>query len=128
MEMFSSGSSESEEDLPFPRKLDLSFQGLREDFLLNVHSCPDPHLVEILVVNNNQIASVPASLPRFSNLRELDFSNNNLHTLSSCIGKLCRLTRLHLRNNFIDREGIPKAIVSLKKLQVRKLIQQYTNY
>jgi internalin A len=65
----------------------------------------------LLRLSENQIASIPESIGKISNLEDLNVSNNDIQSLPASIQLLSKLNRLDLRGNPIS---IPNVILGSK--------------
>ena len=71
--------------------------------------------VEKLNFNSNHLASLPSSIAKFKNLKELCLSNNRLTSLPPEIGRLPNLQFLSIDNNNLTK--LPYALTYLPKLK-----------
>lgn len=67
-----------------------------------------------LLMNDNDLTSLPAAIGSLTNLSTLELQNNSLLSLPPEIGGLAALRTLDLRNNELD--ALPKEIAGLKSL------------
>lgn len=72
--------------------------------------------VDNLILSHNSLSSVPPNIPKFSNLRSLDISCNNISHLPESITE-CQLTSLNLKNNNLANDSFPKSFGSLTTLK-----------
>lgn len=75
--------------------------------------------LEVLVVENNHLSSVPFELYKCKRLRVVSFRGNQLRKLPDSISQLEYLTILDLRGNPIDPEELEKIKLLLPGCQVR---------
>ncbi|XP_049795104.1 leucine-rich repeat-containing protein 58 [Schistocerca nitens] len=76
--------------------------------------------VDTLLLYNNNLDTLPASVSKFTNLKMLDISYNNITHLPEALTE-CRLTSLIARNNMLENDSFPKsfgALTSLKELNL----------
>lgn len=69
-----------------------------------------------LNLENNQLTTLPDSIGNLSSLNEIRLSNNQLTALPDNIGNLNALTSLHLRNNQLT--SLPDSICNLSNLSL----------
>ncbi|XP_076064859.1 uncharacterized protein LOC143038943 [Oratosquilla oratoria] len=74
-------------------------------------------VTERLFLNNNLIVALPYEITKFTNLKTLDLSNNNISQMNDFLLQLQNLQSLYLRNNHITDDGLPKDLSVLKKLK-----------
>lgn len=114
MENYTSDSSDSDSNL---RTLDLSYlsmdnQVLDKQFLNNKY----PESVDTLLLAQNRLVVLPASISRFTSLSSLDVSNCGLTKLPDFwIG--CLLTCLIAKHNNLTNDGLAKSFENLANLR-----------
>ena len=74
-----------------------------------------------LHLDHNQILALPRVIGAFVNLVSLELSNNGMTYLSPEIMRLSQLRTLTARNNFLDKESLPKELSELQGLQALNL-------
>ncbi|XP_055601658.1 leucine-rich repeat-containing protein 58-like [Uranotaenia lowii] len=77
--------------------------------------------VETVLLNHNNLSTVPTSIVEFINLRVLDLSNNNLYSIPDAITQQCQLTTLIVKNNRLDNGSLPKSLRSAQGSGLREL-------
>lgn len=123
MESYTSDSSDS--DSSSEKVLDFSFMSLEPEVVdhnLNVllDGGNKPTVIESFILHHNRLCVVPENLIKFSNLKMLDISNNNLKSLPD-IFEHCPLTHLLAKNNQLTDSSLPKSFSSsplLKELNL----------
>ncbi|EZA61244.1 leucine-rich repeat-containing protein 58 [Ooceraea biroi] len=114
MENYTSDSSDSDSSL---RTLDLSYLLLDDRVLdkqfLNTKS---PEDVENLLLSQNRLTILPASINRFVSLSTLDITNCNLNRLPDFWSD-CPLTRLIAKHNNLTNDGLVKCFENLTNLK-----------
>ncbi len=55
--------------------------------------------INIVILHNNNLTSIPKSIGKLSNLQELDLNDNNLTSLPESIQMLTKLQSLNLSDN-----------------------------
>lgn len=115
MENYTSDSSDA--DSNEVRTLDLSYLTLSTEILNKnlLHTSP-PENVEIILLNQNRLSTIPSAIVRFANLKMLDVSNCGLTQLSDLICHL-NLNCLVAKNNELTNESLPKCFQSLSNLR-----------
>lgn len=76
--------------------------------------------VESIILNHNQLSTVPENIIKFLNLRILDISSNGLTVLPDILMH-CPLTSLIAKNNSLTNESLPKSFTvtsTLKELNL----------
>ena len=84
---------------------------------LKITSFPDPEPlahVQQLILRNNNISQLPASVGVLKNIQLLDLSKNKLKTIPSEIGSCTKLQRLYLGNNVLKE--LPNSLGLLTQL------------
>lgn len=79
-----------------------------------------PENIDTLLLNHNNLSFFPSNVCKFTNLRSIDLSNNQLTYLPEAITTF-PLTTLIARNNFLTVESLPKDMSGLKNLKVFNL-------
>ncbi|XP_058447637.1 leucine-rich repeat-containing protein 58 [Malaya genurostris] len=69
--------------------------------------------IETVLLNHNNLSTVPISITEFGNLRVLDLSNNSLEQIPEVITQQCQLTTLIVKNNLLGNNSLPKTLLSL---------------
>ncbi|XP_077261747.1 leucine-rich repeat-containing protein 58 isoform X2 [Temnothorax americanus] len=114
MENYTSDSSDSDSAL---RTLDLSYLLLDNEVLdkqfLNTKS---PEQVDTLLLRQNLLMTLPASINRFTNLNFLDISNCGLTRLPD-FWAACPLTCLIAKHNHLANDGLAKDFENLASLR-----------
>jgi len=114
MENYTSDSSDSDSTL---RTLDLSYLLLDNEVLdkqfLNTKS---PEQVDTLLLSQNLLTTLPASISRFTSLNSLDISNCGLIRLPDFWAD-CPLTCLIAKHNNLTNEGLAKDFENLASLR-----------
>ncbi|KAL0134135.1 hypothetical protein PUN28_001173 [Cardiocondyla obscurior] len=114
MENYTSDSSDSDSAL---RTLDLSYLSMDNEVLdkqfLNTKS---PEQVDTLLLSQNLLPILPASVNRFTNLRSLDISNCGLTRLPE-FWTNCPLTCLIAKHNNLANDGLTKDFENLSNLR-----------
>lgn len=113
MENYTSDSSDSDSHTIDYQNRNLTLSKVEDDFvdMFKVESAYGD--IETIILYNNQLPSLPLSLVKFSNLKILDISNNNLTSLN--IEQLfvhCSLKTLIAKNNLLTNESLPKTFAS----------------
>lgn len=126
MDSYSSSSDNSDNDSAEHRTLDYSRLGLSidclEENLSHLHKISKLTDIEIVLLNHNLIATLPAhTLTRFNNLHLLDLSSNGLTQLPQDLLQICPLTKLILKNNLLTNSSLPKCLKSDKHNGLREL-------
>lgn len=111
MENYTSDSSDS--DSSGDKVLDFSFMSLDPDIIdhnLNIllQDGNKPSTIENLILHHNRLCVFPENLIKFSNLKILDISSNNLTSLPD-IFEHCALTHLIVKNNLLTNGSLPKS-------------------
>lgn len=70
-----------------------------------------------LQLQHNMLLTLPFEIIKFSNLKSLDLSNNNLSHINDFLLQLPELEKLYLHNNSIMDDGLPKDLSTLRKLR-----------
>lgn len=115
MEVYTSDSSDSEsrelKTLNYSR-LELTPFTLEVTFL-NLYPNHEKRYgdIETILLNHNQLRTVPVSICRFNNLRILDLSSNQLTALPDFLVE-CPLTSLIAKNNQLTNDSLPKSLLS----------------
>lgn len=95
--------------------LDLSFQGLKSlspsILLLNT--------IKDLLLNNNEIESIPREIYKLKNLEKLNLSHNKLRNIPPELGRTVSLKELYLNDNFIS--SVPMELGTLYNLETLNL-------
>lgn len=95
--------------------LDLSFQGLKSlspsILLLNT--------IKDLLLNNNEIESIPREIYKLKNLEKLNLSHNKLRNIPPELGRTVSLKELYLNDNFIS--SVPMELGTLYNLEILNL-------
>lgn len=92
--------------------LDLSFQGLRcVNSLINCLSN-----IRELLLNNNEIETLPRDLYRLKSLEKLNLAHNKIRSIPPELGKCVTLKELYLNDNFIS--SVPMELGTLYALDV----------
>ncbi|XP_076172745.1 leucine-rich repeat-containing protein 58 [Ptiloglossa arizonensis] len=114
MENYTSDSSDSDSNA---KTLDLSYLML-DTQVLNDHfiDAKYPEHVDTLLLHQNRLNSVPASIVRFTNLNSLDISNCGLHRLPEFLGD-CPLSCLIAKHNNLSNDFLPKSFGNLLGLR-----------
>ena len=92
--------------------LDLSFQGLKYinsliDCLCNIRE---------LLLNNNEIETIPRDFYKMKNLEKLNLSHNKIRSIPPELGRIVSLKELYLNDNFIS--SVPMELGTLYALDV----------
>lgn len=118
MESYTSDSSDS--DSSSEKVLDFSFLSLEPEVidhnLIVLLEADKPTAVESLILHHNRLCSVPENLIKFSNLKILDISSNNLKCLPDIL-QYCPLTHLIAKNNALTDNSLPKTFSSSSTLK-----------
>ncbi|KAL4715833.1 hypothetical protein ACJJTC_006412 [Scirpophaga incertulas] len=116
MECYTSDSCDS--DSREQKTLDLAGQSLESGVLsselqsiVDEKDCAKSY--EIILLYNNRLRTLPEIMNRFSNLKILDVSNNQLTVLPDVL-KSCPLTTLIAKHNRLTNESLPKCFYSAK--------------
>lgn len=105
-----SSDSESREN----KTIELSNRRLAIDDLeirlkqLNPKPC-DYLEIEMIYLHHNVLSSIPSVIVKFSNLKVLDISSNNLSTIPDFINQ-CQLVTFIAKNNKLTNESLPKSL------------------
>lgn len=124
------------------RVLNLSDTHQYNDLEKVLEGIPNPELLEVLVLNNNNLVNLPGVLTRFKNLKQLslhynpeldypqvfktlsllsieflDLQFNQLTKLDSGVGELKSLEELNVSNNRLDTQSVFNSLSSLSKLR-----------
>lgn len=92
--------------------LDLSFQGLRcVNSLINCLGN-----IRELLLNNNEIETIPRDLYKLKNLEKLNLSHNKIRSIPPELGRAVSLKELYLNDNFIS--SVPMELGTLYALDV----------
>lgn len=70
-----------------------------------------------LMLQHNMLLTLPFEIVKFSKLRSLDLSNNNLSHVNDFLLQLPELQTLYLHNNSLAEDGLPKDLPMLTKLR-----------
>ncbi len=92
--------------------LEMSNQGIKA---ISKVLCLQSHLKEI-ILNNNNIHTIPGDIKNLINLEVLNLSNNKITTIPPEMGRLVSLRELYINDNSIT--GVPLEIGNLYKLQI----------
>lgn len=92
--------------------LDLSFQGLKH---INSSIICLSNIKELLL-NNNEIETIPKDLYKLRNLEKLNLSHNKIRSIPSELGRAVSLKELHLNDNFIS--SVPMELGTLFALEI----------
>ena len=122
MEGFTTSDSDGEQHAF--KTLDLSRCMLGQEALesrLLGHLQDDQHSadnIENLILSDNRLLALPECVSRFTSLRVLDVSGNNLKHLPDFLAS-CPLTSLIAKNNGLHNDSLPKAFSSsIKELNL----------
>ncbi|XP_011870759.1 PREDICTED: leucine-rich repeat-containing protein 58 [Vollenhovia emeryi] len=114
MESYTSDSSDSDSALI---TLDLTYLALNDEALdkqfLNTKT---QEQVDTLLLSQNRLTTLPASINRFTNLNALDISNCGLTRLPDFWAD-CPLTCLIAKQNNLTNDGLPKDFANLTNLR-----------
>lgn len=122
MENYTSDSSDSDVNSG-KRVLDFGYMMLDPDTVehnLQVFADDEkkPALeIESIILNYNQLDTLPETLSKFSNLQVLDVSNNGLKILPDIFEYCSSLTTLIAKNNNLTNESLPKAFSACPTLR-----------
>lgn len=127
----SSSSSDSSDSDSFKtvsiKTLDFSYSSLDSKSLtaqfeqLPSDDCnKKPENIDTLLLYHNNLSFFPSNVDRFSNLRSIDLSNNQIKFLPQAITTF-PLTTLIARNNHLTVDSLPKDLSGLKNLKVFNL-------
>lgn len=123
MEIYTSDSSDSDSNPN--RSLDFSYMLLEPEevnhnieVLIEKSNKPDD--VEVLILHHNHLRVFPENIVKFTELRVLDISNNNLTSLPDILAH-CQLSCLMAKNNNLKDGSLPKTFTvnaTLKELNL----------
>eukprot|EP00026_Physarum_polycephalum_P009381 Phypoly_transcript_09502.p1 GENE.Phypoly_transcript_09502~~Phypoly_transcript_09502.p1 ORF type:complete len:444 (+),score=53.84 Phypoly_transcript_09502:52-1383(+) len=88
---------------------------LQQLLSLSGQSHLEPHLIQSLKLQQNQLKNIPLDIGVLENLTELDLGRNEITSVPEGIGKLTKLTMLNLMENKIPQ--LPNAIGNLVQLK-----------
>jgi len=105
-----SNSSDSDTDTLDLSYMDFTTSDLDHNLTTNVKSDVKHHTIRSLLLSNNLLTDLPASLKSFQNIRILDISSNQLKqlTLNICTD-LPRLQQLIAKDNLLTDNSLPKS-------------------
>lgn len=114
MENYTSDSSDSDSN---GRTLDLSYLMLNDEALGELLANTKwPEHVDTLLLNRNDLGTLPSSVCRFTSLTYLNISNCDLTRLPD-FWTNCPLTCLIAKHNHISNDGLAKAFDNLGSLR-----------
>lgn len=114
MENYTSDSSDSDSNL---RTLDLSYLSMDNEVLdKHVLNTKCPEHVDTLLLTQNHLTILPASISRFTSLNSLDISNCGLTKLPD-FWTGCLLTCLIAKHNNLTNDGLAKSFENLASLR-----------
>ncbi|KAK8752124.1 hypothetical protein OTU49_012100 [Cherax quadricarinatus] len=91
----------------------LSHSSLTDTDLDNIHDT----VTQKLLLQHNMLLTLPFEIMKFSKLRSLDLSSNNLTHVNDFLLQLPELQTLLLHNNSLTDDGLPKDMSVLTKLR-----------
>lgn len=98
------------------RVLNLSNQQHKIDDILK--SIPNPELLEVLILENNQLSILPGSISRFKNLKQLSLNNNPKLDYQQAIEVLKSNSKLEFLNlQFNQLQLVPNKLKELNTLE-----------
>ncbi len=95
----------------------------RKDFVTEIPDIIENLKIDMFLIDNNPISTLPDSLGNISTLQMLGISNTHLRSLPTSIGNNTNLIDLSLQGNRITQ--IPESVGSLRNLEV--LVLSYNN-
>lgn len=69
--------------------------------------------LEVLILNNNQLSTLPKTVGRIYSLKLLDISNNRISKLPNELSNLKNLQTLRLTDNQFSDTDVPSCIIDL---------------